>query len=111
MLKKVSIILAIVAAFGLVFTAPAPADAKSKKKAVVVVGPKKKGVVVVGPKNKGVVVHKKGGPTYVVGKTYNGYVYVGKKRRNWHGKWYAYGIGPCWIRVGDVWLWNVVACP
>ena len=101
MLKKVSIILSIVAAFGLVLTAPAPADAK----------PKKKGVVVIGPKRKAVVIHKKGGPTYVIGKTYNGYLYVGKKRRHWHGKWYAYGVGPCWIRVGDVWLWNVVACP
>ncbi len=101
MLKKISIILSIVAAFGLVLTAPVPADAK----------PKKKAVVVVGPKNKGVVIHKKGGPTYVIGKKYNGNIYVGKKRRNWHGKWYAYGVGPCWIRVGDVWFWNVAACP
>ena len=101
MLKKISIILSIVATFGLVLTAPAPADAK----------PKKKGVVVVGPKKKAIVVHKKGGPTYVIGKTYNGHLYVGKKRHRWHNKWYAYGVGPCWIRVGDVWLWNVVACP
>lgn len=110
MLKKFSIILSIVAAFGLVLTAPAPADAKPKKKGVVVVGPKKN-VVVVKPKNKGVVIHKKGGPTYVIGKKYNGNIYVGKNRRNWHGKWYAYGVGPCWIRVGDVWFWNVAACP
>ena len=52
MLKKISIILSIVATFGLVLTAPAPADAK----------PKKKGVVVDGPKKKAIVVHKKGGP-------------------------------------------------
>ena len=101
MLKKVSIILSIVAALGLAITISAPTEAKPKKKAVVVADSKKKAIV----------VHKKGEPTYVVGKTYNGYLYVCKKRRHWRGKWYAYGVGPCWIKVGGVWFWNVVACP
>ena len=66
MLKKVSIILSIVASLGLAITISAPTEAKPKKKAVVVADSKKKAIV----------VHKKGGPTYVVGKTYNGYLYV-----------------------------------
>jgi hypothetical protein len=101
MLKKISIILSIVAAFGLVLTAPVSADAKPKKKTVVVVTPKKKVVV----------VHKKPVTVYVIGKSYNGHLYVGKKRHRWHDKWYAYGVGPCWIKVGGLWFWNVAACP
>lgn len=87
MLRKFSLALAFAGALGLVFAA-APAEAK--KKVIVVKGPKK---------------------VYVVGKSYNGYLYVGQKRRLWRGKWYAYGVGPCWINVGGVWFWNVAACP
>ena len=86
MLKKVSIILSIVAAFGLDLPAPEWANAK----------PKKKTVVVVRPKNKAVVFHKKGAPRYVIRKSYNSYLFVRKKRRHWHGKWYSYGVGQSW---------------
>ena len=96
MLKKLSIILSVAAALGLglALAAPQPAFAKN---------PHKKKVVVV-KKN----VHKN---VYVVGKSYNGHVYYGRSRHRYHNKWYAYGVGPCWVRVGDVWFWNVVACP
>jgi len=92
MLKKVSIALSVAAALGLglALAAPEPAFAKPAKKKVVVV--KKKNV-------------------YVVGKTYNGHVYYGRSRHRWHDKWYAYGVGPCWIKVGGVWFWNVAVCP
>jgi hypothetical protein len=90
MLRKLSVALALIGALGLAFVA-APTDAYAKKKKV---------VVVKGPRS-----------VYVVGKSYNGYLYVGKKRRHWHDRWYAYGEGPCWIRVGDVWFWNVAVCP
>jgi hypothetical protein len=88
MFRKLSLALALTGALGLVFAA-GPADAK-KKVIVVKSHPKK---------------------VYVIGNSYNGHLYVGKKRRMWHGKWYAYGVGPCWINVGGVWFWNVAACP
>jgi hypothetical protein len=95
MLKKLSIILSFAAALGLglALAAPEPAFAKPPKKKVVVV-----------KKN----VHKN---VYVVGKSYNGHVYYGRSRHRWHGRWYAYGVGPCWIKVGGLWFWNVAACP
>lgn len=32
-------------------------------------------------------------------------------RRMWHGHWYPYGVGPCWIRTPVGWIWNIAACP
>ena len=103
MLKKLSIVLALSAVLGLALAAPVASDAKEKKKTVVVVAPKKKVVVVKKP------VHTK--TVYVVGQSYNGHLYVGRKRHRWHGVWYAYGVGPCWINIGGVWFWNVAGCP
>jgi hypothetical protein len=48
---------------------------------------------------------------YVVGRTYGHHVYYGRHRHYWHGRWYEYGVGPCWINVGGVWFWNLLACP
>ncbi len=48
---------------------------------------------------------------FVVGRTYNGHVWYGRNRHRWHGRWYAYGVGPCWINVEGNWFWNVLACP
>lgn len=48
---------------------------------------------------------------YVVGKSYNGHYWYGRNRHRWHGRWYAYGVGPCWINVDGLWFWNVAACP
>ena len=33
---------------------------------------------------------------YVVGRHYHGHVWYGRNRHFWHGRWYAYGVGPCW---------------
>ena len=41
----------------------------------------------------------------VVGRRYHGGIWYGHVRRRWHGVWYAYGVGPCWLStpIGYVW--------
>ena len=57
-------------------------------------------------------VHEHGAhQRYVVGKSYDGHVWFGHSGHRWHGHWYGYGIGPCWIYVDGLWFWNPVACP
>ena len=108
MLKKLSIVLSIVAVFGLglALTAPQSVLAKDHKQQ----GHKQQ---VHKSMQKNVVhknVHVK--KTYVVGKKYNGHhVWYGHHRHHWHGKWYAYGVGPCWIDIDGLWFWNELACP
>jgi hypothetical protein len=60
---------------------------------------------------KNVNVNRAAHGNYVVGKAYNGHYWYGQNRHRWHGRWYAYGIGPCWINVDGLWFWNVAACP
>ena len=48
---------------------------------------------------------------YVVGRRYNGNIWLGHTGHRWHGRWYAYGVGPCWIYVDGLWFWNPLACP
>ena len=48
---------------------------------------------------------------FVVGRMLNGHVWYGHRRHYWHGRWYDYGVGPCWINVGGEWFWNLLACP
>jgi hypothetical protein len=92
MLRKISIVLSLTAALGLGLAVAVPnaafAQSHHKKKAY---------------------VHHHN--NYVVGHTYNGHVYYGRRRHYWHGHWYGYGVGPCWINVGGIWFWNVAACP
>jgi len=40
-----------------------------------------------------------------VGSRYNGGVWYGHRRHFWQGRWYNYGIGPCWLAtpIGFVW--------
>jgi hypothetical protein len=99
MLKKLSIALSLAAALGLGLAVSVPQPAHAYMKKVV---------------KKHVIVVKKGPPhrnIYVVGRTYNGHIWYGRNRHRWHGRWYAYGAGPCWIKVGGLWFWNVAACP
>ena len=45
-----------------------------------------------------------GGP--VIGRRYHGGVWYGTEaRRFWRGRWYPYGVGPCWLLtpIGYVW--------
>jgi hypothetical protein len=48
---------------------------------------------------------------YVVGRAYDGHIWFGHRRHFWHGRWYAYGVGPCWIYIDGLWFWNPVVCP
>jgi hypothetical protein len=122
MLRKFPVLVFIL---GLVFTVGAPPASFAKdqnqnqnqnkqfqKKNVVVINkniPPKKNIVV----NKNVVVKqnvvvKK---NYVIGRKYNGHVWYGQNRHRWHGVWYAYGVGPCWINIDGFWFWNELECP
>ena len=48
---------------------------------------------------------------YVVGRRYDGHIWFGHRGHRWHGVWYAYGVGPCWIYIDGLWFWNPLACP
>jgi hypothetical protein len=110
MLKRLYMVLSVVAALGLglALVAPTPVDAKpqnqNQNKNVKV----NKNIQV----NKNVQVQKNfKGNKFVVGKSYNGHMWYGRNRHRWHGAWYEYGVGSCWINVDGLWFWNVVACP
>ena len=109
MLRKVSIVLSVFAALGFAISGPAAAKQGHKNVQVHKNVHGHKNVSV----HKKVYVHKNGHghANYVVGKTYNGHVWYGRHRHRWHGRWYAYGVGPCWINIGGLWFWNVAACP
>ena len=61
--------------------------------------------------NRNVHVNRAVHGNYVVGRAYNGHYWYGQNRHRWHGVWYAYGVGPCWVNVDGLWFWNVAACP
>ncbi len=53
----------------------------------------------------GAVAVYHGGP-YRVGHRYHGGIWYGTGRHWWRGRWYAYGVGPCWLLtpIGYVWV-------
>ncbi|HZL39766.1 MAG TPA: hypothetical protein VFC45_05745 [Pseudolabrys sp.] len=111
MLRKISLVLSAVAALGLAVAFSAPADAEPVNKNVRVnrtVNVHRNVTV-----NRNVRVNRSVGVRgrFVVGQRYNGHVWYGHNRHRWHGVWYGYGIGPCWINVDGEWFWNDVACP
>ena len=61
--------------------------------------------------NRNVHVNKAVHGNFVVGRTYNGHIWYGHSRHFWHGRWYDYGVGPCWINVGGEWFWNLAGMP
>jgi hypothetical protein len=61
--------------------------------------------------NRSVGVNRAVRGNYVVGRRYNGHIWYGRSRHFWHGRWYGYGDGPCWINVDGLWFWNELACP
>jgi len=118
MLRKVSLVLSVIAALGLAFASSA--DAKPPDKG----GNKSFHVNKNVHFNKNIHVNKtvhvnkkvkfkgsKSGKNYVVGKHYGSHIWFGRHRHRWHGVWYDYGVGPCWILVDDLWFWNELACP
>ena len=44
-----------------------------------------------------------------VGHRYGGGVWYGPRRHYWNGRWYAYGVGSCWLPtpIGFVWVCGV----
>ncbi len=123
MLKKVSLVLSVLAALGFAFVMSAPADAKPQQGGSKSVHVNKnvqvnKNIKVNKTVNKNIKVNKniqvnknfKGGK-FVVGQKYNGHIWYGHNRHRWHGRWYDYGDGPCWINVDGEWFWNDIACP
>jgi hypothetical protein len=114
MIKKLSIALSVIAALGL--AASAPVDAKPKavvhvNKKVTVHVNKNVGVRVRVKKNVVVKPVVRTNRVYVVGRSYNGRVWVGRNRYFWRGQWWDYGVGRCWILVDGVWFWNPLVCP
>jgi Ni/Co efflux regulator RcnB len=114
MLRKISIVLSAVAVLGFaVSTADAQQPAQNKTHVNKNVTVHRNTNV-----NRNATVHRNvtvnrnvNHGNFVVGRTYNGHVWYGRNRHHWHGQWYAYGVGPCWINVDGNWFWNVLACP
>jgi hypothetical protein len=40
-----------------------------------------------------------------VGSRYSGGVWYGAQRHYWRGRWYAYGVGECWLRTPIGYMW------
>jgi hypothetical protein len=115
MMRKLSFVLSAVAALGLAIAVTGTADAKPQKNVHVNKTVHVNRSVHV---NRNVTVHRNvgvnrnvGGNRFVVGHAYNGHVWYGRGRHRWHGVWYGYGIGPCWVNVDGLWFWNPIACP
>jgi hypothetical protein len=111
MLRKLSVVLSAVATLGLAVAVSSPADAKPQggnknvhvNRNVTV----HRNITV----HRNVIVDRNVNRRFVVGRRYHGHIWYGKNRHRWHGRWYDYGVGPCWINVDGLWFWNVVACP
>ena len=120
MLRKISLVLSVLAALGFAVSISTPADAfqanKGSKgakmmqsKGVKSTKTMKTGKTVIKTKKTMKVMKTN---KFIVGKTYNTHhVYFGHKRHRWHNKWYGYGEGECWIRVDGEWFWNLLVCP
>lgn len=106
MLKKISLIASVLAALGLAIASPADAAPKKGKTVVHVT----RTTHVTRTVHRTVRV---GSPrrNFVMGRRYGNNVWYGQKRHFWHGQWYGYGVGPCWVNVDGLWFWNVLACP
>jgi hypothetical protein len=124
MLKKLSLVLSVFAALGFAVAISAPADAKEPQKNVQVNKniQVKQNIKV----NKNFQVNKNiklkqniqvnknlklKTSKFIVGKKYGNHIWLGHNRHRWHGRWYAYGVGPCWINIEDEWFWNELECP
>jgi Ni/Co efflux regulator RcnB len=120
MLRKISLVLSVLAALGFAVSISTPADAAAgtgkNVKSMKVNSNKGTKSTKTMKTNKTVIKTNKTMKVmktnkFVVGKTYNGHVYYGHKRHRWHNKWYGYGEGECWIRVDGEWFWNILVCP
>jgi hypothetical protein len=131
MLKKVSLVLSVLAVLGFAVAISAPADAKPQQQGKTVnkttqfkqsnknVNIKQNIKVKNFQSNKSIKVKNfqsnknvnfKSGK-FKVGQKVNGHMWFGHSRHRWHGRWYAYGEGECWINIEGEWFWNELVCP
>ena len=128
MLKKISLVLSVLAALGFAVAISAPADAKEQQKTVnkstqfkqsnknanfkqsskVKNFQSTKSTKVKNLQGNKNVNFKSG--KFKVGQKVNGHIWFGHSRHRWHNRWYAYGEGECWINIDGEWFWNELVC-
>ena len=127
MLKKVSLVLSVLAALGFAVAISAPADAKEQKQST-----KSSGHVTRSVNRTNVRVNTRtnfrtnkignvrtnvrtnrisSSSKFIVGHKYGSHMFFGHNRHRWHGRWYGYGEGECWINIEGEWFWNELVCP
>jgi hypothetical protein len=131
MLKKLSLVLSVLAALGFAVAISAPADAKQPQGNKTVnkttqfkqsnknVNFKQSSKVKNFQSNKSIKVKnfqsnknvKFQSGKFKVGQKVNGHMWFGHSRHRWHNRWYAYGEGECWINIEGEWFWNELVCP
>ena len=121
MLKKVSLVLSVLATFGFAVAISAPADAKEqpsrqqdRSRQQKRSGQPERQVNKYASGTNDVRSQQdrsSGHRNFVVGRSYDGHIWYGHNRHRWHGRWYDYGEGPCWINVDGEWFWNILALP
>jgi hypothetical protein len=125
MLKKLSLVLSVLATLGFAVAISAPADAKEQKQSskssshVTTRSVNRTNVRVnirtnkVGNVRTNVRTNRisSSSSKFIVGHRYGNRMWFGHNRHNWHGRWYDYGVGECWINIDDEWFWNELVCP
>jgi hypothetical protein len=128
MLKKVPLVLSILAALGFAVAISAPADAKQQQQSTkssshVTKSFNRTNVRVntrtnvrtnkIGSGRTNVRTNKisSGRSKLIVGHRYGSHRWFGHNRHFWHNQWYAYGEGECWINIDGEWFWNELVCP
>ena len=82
MLKKLSLVLSVLAALGFAVATSAPADAAQPKNKVV-----RTNRTINVRTNRAVGVNRAVRGNFVVGRRYGGHVWYGHNRHRWHGQW------------------------
>lgn len=121
MLKKLSLVLSVLAALGFALAISAPADAKEQKNKdvrtnTVRTNVTRTNVVRTNRTNlnrTNVRTNRisSSSSKFIVGHKYGSHRWYGHNRHRWHNRWYAYGEGPCWINIEGEWFWNELVCP
>ena len=132
MLKKVPLVLSILAALGFAVAISAPADARQQQQSTkssshVTKSFNRTNVRVntrtnvrtnvrtnkIGSGRTNVRTNKisSGRSKLIVGHRYGSHRWFGHNRHFWHNQWYAYGEGECWINIDGEWFWNELVCP
>jgi hypothetical protein len=116
MLKKLSLVLSVLAALGFAVAISAPADAKQQQQSTkssshVTKSFNRTNVRVNTRTNVRTNKISSGRSKLIVGHRYGSHRWFGHNRHFWHNQWYAYGEGECWINIDGEWFWNELVCP